>query len=256
MDRELENKVAVVTGGAGGIGREACRVLAREGASIVAVDLSDSVSETVAMVSAMGGRAKAVKADVSDPADVERYLDAAEEFGGIDLLFNNAGIFAQPHPLDADYPVDVFDQVLKVNVRGVWLGMRGAFPRMAAKGGGVVVNTSSVAGLRGYAGVGPYVTSKHAVIGLTRHAAAEGGPLGIRVVAVCPATVETTMGDEVRAMFGGDEAFAEYIQRTVPMGRLVKPHEVAEVVAFLMSDRASSITGSAIPIDGGVAATG
>jgi NAD(P)-dependent dehydrogenase (short-subunit alcohol dehydrogenase family) len=186
---------------------------------------------------------------------VEEYLEAADGLGGIDLLFNNAGIFADAREI-ADYPVETFDAVIKTNVRGVWLGMRGAFPRMAARGGGVIVNTASVAGLRGYAGVGPYVTSKHAVIGLTRHGAAEGGPLGIRVIAVCPGTTNTAMGDMVEKMFGGPEAFAEYVQRTTPLGRLAQPTDIAEMVAFLMSDRAGYVNGAAIPVDGGIEAVG
>jgi len=191
MERRFEGKVAVITGAAGGIGRAAVARFAQEGANIVVVDLpGTALDEAVAEAEASGVRAVAVPADVTRSADVERYVAAARDrFGRIDAFFNNAGIEGWIGPM-LNYPEDQFDRVLAVNVKGVWLGMKYVAPVMAA-GGGVIVNTASVAGLSGTPGIFAYGASKHAVVGMTKTAALELAPMRIRVCAVCPSPIET-----------------------------------------------------------------
>jgi NAD(P)-dependent dehydrogenase (short-subunit alcohol dehydrogenase family) len=174
-----------------------------------------------------------------------------ERFGGIDAFFNNAGIYGSPHPMP-EYPVELFERILSVNVVGVWLGMRAVMAAMAEKGG-AIVNTSSIAGLRGYGNLGGYIASKHAVLGLTKVGAAEGGPQNIRVNAVCPGLIDTAMGDQVKA---GMDDFDGFMSRVTPMNRVGTPAEVADAVCFLLSDDARFVSGAALTIDGGITATG
>ena len=191
---ELHDKVVVVTGAAGGIGRATCERLAGEGARIVAVDLERAALEPVlAAVAELGSEAHAVAADVGVAADVARYVDeGVRRFGGIDLLVNNAGIEGVVRPLE-EYPDDVFDRVLAVNVRGVFLGLKHAYAALRARGGGAIVNVASVAGITGNPLLSAYITSKHAVDGLPRSAAVSFPAAGIRVNAVLPAPIDTRM---------------------------------------------------------------
>ena len=257
MNQRFEGKVAVVTGAAGGIGRAAAARLAAEGARVVAVDLPDSdLDATLRAVAEAGGEAIAVPADVTRPADHERYAAAAvARFGGIDAFFNNAGIEGAVAPL-ADYPEDVFDRVMAVNVKGVWLGLRAVFPAMRARGGGAIVNTASTAGLGGTPHLVAYGASKHAVIGITRTAALEFARDGVRVNAICPAPIETRMMRSIER--GGDpddpESRRAAIAAGLPLRRYGEPEEVAALAAFLLSDEASFMTGAAYPIDGGAKA--
>ena len=257
MNQRFEGKVAVVTGAAGGIGRAAAARLAAEGARVVAVDLPDSdLDATLRAVAEAGGEAIAVPADVTRPADHERYAAAAvARFGGIDAFFNNAGIEGAVAPL-ADYPEDVFDRVMAVNVKGVWLGLRAVFPAMRARGGGAIVNTASTAGLGGTPHLVAYGASKHAVIGITRTAALEFARDGVRVNAICPAPIETRMMRSIER--GGDpddpESRRAAIAAGLPLRRYGEPEEVAALAAFLLSDEASFTTGAAYPIDGGAKA--
>jgi len=253
----FDGQVVAITGAAAGIGREAALRFAAEGAAVVLVDLpGDGLGETAKMVEAAGGRALAVTADVTDEAQVQSYVSAAiDTFGGLDALINNAGIEGQVGPLTA-LDASAFDRVLAVNVRGVWLGMKHAAPAIAARGGGAIVNTSSVAGLGGTPGVIAYGASKHAVVGMTKTAAIELAPMNIRVNAVCPSPVETRMMRSLEAGMNPDdpEAVHALMAAGIPLGRYGESSDVVALMCFLCSDDAVFLTGAAIPIDGGMRA--
>ena len=251
---DFADKVAVVTGGAGGIGRAACLAFARAGARVVAVDRDTAGGDaTVAAVRAAGGEARFVAADVSRAADVRGYVDAAvAAYGRIDAFFNNAGIEGRVCPT-ADYDEDVFDAVIAVNLKGVFLGLRHVLPVMLRQGGGAIVNTASTAGVMGAQGLCAYVASKHGVIGLTRTAASEYGHAGIRVNAVCPGPTDTRMiaSLEEQSAPGGSNSVRERYRAAIPIGRYAAAEEVANLVLFLCSDLAGSISGAQYLIDGG-----
>ena len=257
MDKRFESKVIVITGGAGGIGRAAAARFASEGARLVLVDLAAAVlEESLAQVERAGGEAITVVADVTRLAEVERYAAVAvERFGGIDGFFNNAGILGAVSPL-VDYPEEAFDRVLAVNVKAVWLGLKVVGPAIMARGGGAIVNIASVAGLRGSPNLAGYVASKHAVVGLTRVAAREFIARGVRVNAVCPAPIETSMVAGLESGLDPDNPalMRARMSALIPMGRYGRPEEVAALVAFLMSAEASYVNGAAYTIDGGALA--
>jgi NAD(P)-dependent dehydrogenase (short-subunit alcohol dehydrogenase family) len=258
----LTGKVAVITGGAGGIGRAAARLFVEEGAKVLLVDLDEGVLQEV-VASAGGDLASYVVADTTDPDQVQRFVDTAvERYGGIDVFLANAGIEGRVLPIP-EYPIDVFDQVIAVNVRGVWLGLRSVIPVMARRGGGSIVITSSTAGIRGTAGTSAYTTSKHAVIGLMRSAALECAPLGIRVNTVNPAPIETRMMRSLEQMRAeqaersGDVMMTpEQVKKAgaarIPLQRYGEPEEVARIMLFLASDESSFCTGGVYMVDGGV----
>jgi NAD(P)-dependent dehydrogenase (short-subunit alcohol dehydrogenase family) len=253
MEQRFAGKTVIITGAAGGIGRAAIARFAAEGANVVAVDLPGSGLED-ALAEAQGGPAITVPADVTRAADVRAYVDAAlARFGRVDAFFNNAGIEGWVGPL-VDYPEDIFDKVLAVNVKGVWLAMKYVAPAMrAGRNGGAIVNTASVAGLGATPTIAAYGASKHAVVGLTKSAAIEFAHDAIRVNAVCPSPVETRMMRSIERGSNPDnpEAVHRAAAANIPLGRYGEPVEIAAFAAFLCSDDAKFITGGIFPIDGG-----
>lgn len=251
----LDGKVAIITGGSGGIGLAAGKLFTQEGAKVLLVDLSEKPLQQA--VESLGGEAVSYAiADVTQPEHVQHYVrTAVERYGGIDISLCNAGIEGVVQPI-TEYPLDVFDKVMAVNVRGVWLGIKYTVPEMQKRGGGSIVITSSVAGIRGAAGVSAYITSKHAVIGLMRTAALEGAPYNIRVNTVNPAPIETRMMRSLEEGFapGAAEQAKQRIASTVPLQRYGSPEEVAQVMLFLSSEESRYCTGGVYMVDGGTSA--
>lgn len=248
----LQGKVALVTGGASGIGRAAARALAREGAAVVVADINVAGGEeTIRTIKAGGGQALFARADVSKAADVESLVAVAiRAFGGLDCAFNNAGIGGALSRVP-DKTEDEWDAVFNVNLKGVWLCMKYEIPAMLERGGGAIVNMASLAGLNGFALGSAYCASKHGVVGLTKSAALEYARQNIRVNAVCPGFIDTPM---VRDMIEAVPRMEESTRSLSPMRRLGEADEVADAVVWLCSEKASFITGHALPLDGGVTA--
>lgn len=251
--KQLENKVAIITGGAGSIGKTTAKLFLDEGARVLLVDISEDVLKEV--VAELGSKnLEYCVADVSKAAEVERYVSKAVKlFGRIDVFFNNAGIEGVVKPI-VDYPDDVFDKVISVNVRGIWLGNKYTLPFMNE--GGSIIITSSVAGLVGFANLGAYVTSKHAVVGIMRTTAIEAAPLKIRVNSVHPSPVNNRMMRSIEegASAGHGEDVKKQFEASIPLKRYAEPIEIAELVLFLASDLSKYITGTTQVIDGGMCA--
>lgn len=250
---DFAGKVALVTGGASGIGRATAELLAARGAKVVVADLDDSQgTATVERIGAAGGDAVFVRADVTQPDDVSTMVSAAVDgFGGLDVALNNAGT-PGTYAAFTDQTLADWQRTIAVNLTSVFLSLQAEIPPMLERGGGAIVNTSSAAGLMGFAMLPGYVASKHGVIGLTKAVALEYASKGIRVNAVCPGSVHTQM---LEGFTGGDETALEGMGRMQPIGRLGTPEEVAEAIAWLCSDAASFVTGHALAVDGGVLAT-
>lgn len=252
---DFTGKVAVITGGANGIGRAVALGFAKRGARIVIVDRDATAGAALAQT--IGASAIFVAADVTKSTDVQTYVKAAiDSFGTIDCFHNNAGIEGRVAPT-AEYDEAVFDAVMAVNAKGIFLGLRHVLPVMIAQGHGAVVNTASVAGLVGTVGMPAYVASKHAVIGLTKVAAGEVGKHGVRVNAVCPGPIDTRMVRDIARQVSPNnpESVAERYAAGIPLGRYGTAEEVANVVLFLCSGLASNITGAQYVVDGGRTAT-
>jgi NAD(P)-dependent dehydrogenase (short-subunit alcohol dehydrogenase family) len=253
MTAMLQDKVALISGGARGIGRATALLFAQEGARVAVADMNaDGVNETAEMIRAQGGEALALTVDVSVASQVAAMTVAAiDEFGRLDCAFNNAGV--APHNVDADgvftadWTEEAFDRMIAINVKGVWLAMREQIPLMQ-ENGGAIVNTASIAGLRGLKNSSAYAAAKHAVIGLTKTAAMEYAGKGIRCNAVCPGFIDTDM--TVAAMKRSGDAIIAH----TPMRRQGTADEIAQCVAWLCSDRASYVNGAAYTVDGGYSA--
>ena len=251
---DFTGKVALITGGGGGIGRAAALGFAERGAKVVVVDRDATLGQgTADILRQRGADARFVPADVAKSADVQAYVKATlDAYGRIDCFFNNAGIEGMVAPV-YDYDEEMFDRVIAINLRGVFLGLKYVLPVMLAQGSGAVVNTASIAGLVGGPGMAAYVASKHAVLGITKSASADVARAGIRVNAVCPGPVETRMMRSLEALRNpaDPEAVQDANRATIPSGRYATPEEVANLVIYLCSDLAGSITGSHMVIDGG-----
>ena len=254
MRIDFTGRTAIVTGAGGGIGRAVSLALAEAGAKVFAVDLSEASGERTAdLIKQSGGEARFARADVSIEADVEAYVRAAREaWGRVDVFMNNAAWQGEIRPL-TDYPVELFDRVMAINVRGVFLGLKHVLPVMTAARRGAVVNTASLGAYIGTRNLGPYTASKHAVLGLTKTAALEVARRGVRVNAVCPGPVDTPMLREIEAAQSPDEGEALRAKRaaSIPDGRYAEPSEVANLMVYLASDYASHVNGQGVQINGG-----
>ena len=247
----LDGKSALITGGGGGIGRATALVFAREGARVAVADYAaETAAETVGLINANGGQAITLTGDVSRAKDVRTMLDdTIVAFGRLDCAFNNAGIAGwhveAAGKKTADWSEEAFDRMIEVNLKGVWLCMRAEIRQMLTQGGGAIVNTASIAGLAGLPTSSAYVAAKHGVVGLTKTAEIEYAEAGIRVNAVCPGYIHTRMTEETMRQRG-----AAILAQT-PLHRMGNPEEIAEMVVWLCSDRASYVTGVAYNVDGG-----
>jgi NAD(P)-dependent dehydrogenase (short-subunit alcohol dehydrogenase family) len=254
MTVKLDGKIALITGGASGIGRAAAVAFAREGARVVIADMNESGGhETVELVKKAGAQGVFIKTDVTQATAVDAMVrSTVQAFGRLDCAFNNAGISGlgiggPARTATADYPDERWHQVLAVNLTAVWLCMKREIQQMATQGGGAIVNTASVAGLTGLRYASAYVASKHGVVGITKTAALEYAQQHIRVNAVCPGYIETPM----TAPGMSDPARLAQMIAQEPIGRVGSPDEVAEAVVWLCSDAASFVTGHTMTVDGG-----
>jgi len=241
-----------VTGGASGLGRGSAIALAKEGAKVVVADVAASEAEaTVQAITAAGGQAIFVRADVTKSSEVEAMVQTTvKAFGRLDFALNNAGIDGV-RARTADYPEEIWHQVINVNLTGVFLCMKSELAVMVKQGSGVIVNMSSVAGVTGFPGHAAYTASKHGVIGLTKAAAIDYATLGIRINAICPAYTHTPMLDRMLEQYPALEA--KLVSR-VPLRRLGTTAEIAQAVIYLFSDAAAFITGHSLVMDGGIMA--
>ena len=242
----VEGRVALVTGGGSGIGRQACLVFSREGAQVVVCDVVlEGGEETVSQIRQAGGQAMFIQADVAQAAEVEAVVArTVETYGRLDCAYNNAGIAGRTARV-ADDSEQNWDRVLSINLKGVWLCLKYEIAHMLTQGSGAIVNTASDAGLIGLRRAGTYVASKHGVVGLTKTAALEYATSNIRVNAVCPGPIDTPM------LRGASERVIDAMATAQPNGRLGQPREIAEAAVWLCSDAASFVTGHPMPVDGG-----
>lgn len=251
--KKLENKIAIITGGSGSIGKITAKLFLEEGAKVMLVDLSEEDLKK-AIMEMNSEHVKYCVADVSKSNEVSKYVNqAVQTFGKIDVFFNNAGIEGVVKPL-IDYPEEIFDKVLAVNVKGIWLGNKYVLPHM--NNGGSIIMTSSVAGLVGFANLSAYVASKHAVVGIMRVTALEAAAYKIRVNSVHPSPVNNRMMRSIEegASAGHGEEVKKQFEASIPLGRYAEPIEIAKLVLFLACDESQFITGTTMVIDGGMTA--
>ncbi|MFC1919321.1 glucose 1-dehydrogenase [Chloroflexota bacterium] len=249
MTREFEGRVALVTGGASGIGRTSAIAFACKGAKVVVNDLdAKGGTETIKIINGNGGEAIFYEADVGESSDVEALIKTTTDtYGRLDFAHNNAG-FEGVFASTSDYPEEIWNRVIKTNLKGVWLSMKYEIPQMLRCGGGSIVNTASTAGLVGFPQTIAYVASKHGIVGMTRSIALEYAGSGIRVNAVCPGGVNTPMKDRIIAM---SPDLTQAAGNRSALGRSAEPEEIAQAVVWLCSQAASFITGHPLIIDGG-----
>jgi NAD(P)-dependent dehydrogenase (short-subunit alcohol dehydrogenase family) len=256
---DFTGKVALITGGGGGIGRATALGFALRGAKVMIVDAdADSGQATVDIIAQRGATAGFVHADVSKSASVQDYVEKTlAAYGHIDAFFNNAGIEGEVVPIQ-DYDEEVFDRVIAVNLKGVFLGIRHVLPVMLKQRSGVIVNTASVAGLFGAPGMPAYVASKHGVLGLTKVASIDAAAFGVRVNAICPGPVETRMMRSLESQRNPNDPESVHAAYAagIPTGRYALPEEIAGAVLYLCSDLSGDVTGTHIVIDGGRSGSG
>jgi NAD(P)-dependent dehydrogenase (short-subunit alcohol dehydrogenase family) len=245
---DFKGKVAVVTGASSGIGKSISELYAREGAAVVLPDINQELGEeTTQAIREAGGEAMFVRADVSKPSDCEEMVKAAlDQYGRLDFACNNAGIGGDQNPT-ADYSIEAWEKAIAVNLSGVFYCVKYEIPAMLKSGGGSIINIASILGRVGFAGAVGYVAAKHGVLGLTKNAAMEYAPHGIRVNVVGPGFISTPLIQEL-------ESNAEVNNMLIslhPIGRLGRPEEVAELVIWLSSEKSAFVTGAYIPVDGG-----
>ncbi len=252
MGLNREGKVALVTGGSAGIGRATALAFAREGARVVIADVNiEGGKGTVDEILGRADVATFVPTDISNAGDVANLIkETLETYGRLDCAFNNAGIIGTAAARSHEYPEDVWDRIIGVNLKGVWLCMKNEIPQMLEQGGGAIVNTSSIWGVVGAEGFSPYAASKHAVAGLTKAAALDYAKSGIRINAVNPGPIDTAMP---RSVLSQEQIEGESIPK-IPIGRIGEASEVAEAVVWLCSDAASYVVGHTLLVDGGFVA--
>jgi len=244
----VSDKVVAVTGAGAGMGRATAELFAERGASVVVVDLDhDAAAETADRIAADGGEATAVQADVSDADDVEGFVEhAVDTYGRLDVLHNNAGIPQRSTPVE-DVTEETWDRIQDVNLKSAFLGAKFAVPQMREQGGGVILNTASTAAIRPRTGLSAYCASKGGMVTLTKQLAHELAEDDIRANAICPVATDTEMLPE----FTSDGLTVDEMAATIPLGRLAEPDDIAQAAAFLASDDADMITGTALEVDGG-----
>ncbi len=249
----LDDKVALITGAAGGIGRTAAELFAAEGARVVIADVVDpDGAAAVAAITDAGGSAAFVHADVSDAAQAEAMVAfTVDTFGGLDVLYNNAGILPADEAGTLETPEATWERVIAVNLKGVWLGMKFGIPALLASGGGAIVNVSSLVALMGSAVPQiAYTASKGGVLAMTRETAVEYARRGVRANVLCPGPIDTPLMEQLMS----DPAWAARRLVHIPMGRPGAPAEIARAALFLASDDSSFMTGAALVVDGGISA--